>query len=449
MKMTRLLLLSTLIIAMTIPAFAATYNAQPTDDIWVTFMAGNPAGDEYLRTWHNTAEPYIDPNYPGNPANFFSAFSYMKWDMSGIPAGYYQINSATLTVVNIPAGWTLSHGQSNPLEMRSIAPAFSEISWNYWNTTNPAPGGVYGEGDLSNYSSTTPFTITTDLLAGSTLGRVEADFISAFNEAITTTGELGIAASSTMPLAGMGGPDPYKFQSRDHASGTGPVLSIDYSLVPCSVAEIKTLDMAMGTLVLAENKVVTAVFGGGPDMIYISEPDGSSAIGVNVNGAATGLVAGDVVTVTGTTAMWDASELGIEAQSIVVAGNQTPLTPVCMKNRDLGGTALGNQPDVPGSHGANNIGRLVRVTGAVSASNPLMSLPFTSVQQVFWINDGSDISDGLLDGSGSPATGVAVVNMTGVPFPPSGQLGVTGIIKAINGPNGSARIIAPVEVTTY
>jgi len=441
--LTRIIAVAALVVP-AVPTPADVYQQVPTDDIWVTFMAGNPAGDSMLRVWHNSAEPYPSPNYPANAIDFYCAYSYLKWDLSSIPTGEYELHSATLTLRHEPAKWTQAQAQDHPLETRALAPGFSEYTWDYWDISNPAPGGVYGEANLSNYSTTAYFDIVIDLLSGSSTGQTEADFATALYDAINTQTPLAVACTSSK-TADMSGGQPYKFASKDNGGQAGPTLRLEYALKNLSISDVKKSLVSLGGLVRMENKVVSATFETASDTVYVCEPGRQIGIGVKLNGKVSGLIPGDIVTIEGTTALWDGTELGIEATSITKTGSGDAPKPLFMNSGSVGGGVFGQQPGIPGANGLNNIGVFVRIAGSVTASHPSFTLPFQQNAQVFWLDDGSGVSDGLIDGNGAQPNGIAVVAPSGMAFPPSGFKAITGVTRSISGPNGPARVIVAVS----
>jgi len=442
--LTRIIAVAALVVPAA-PTPAAVFQQVPTDDIWVTFMAGNPVGDPLLRVWHNSDEPYPSPNYPANAIDFYCAYSYLKWDLSSIPTGEYELQSAKLTLRHEPAKWTPAQAQNHPLEARALAPEFSEYTWDYWDTSNPAPGPVYGEANLDNYSTTAYFDIVIDLLGGSSLGRTEADFAAAVYDAINTQTSLAVACTSSK-TADMSGGQPYKFASKDNGGQAGPTLRLEYALKNLSISDVKKSLIPFGGLVRIENKVVSATFETASDTVYVCEPGRQIGIGVKLNGKASGLVPGDIVTIEGTTVLWDGTELGIEATSITKTASGNAPKPLFLNNRHTGGSGFGKQPGVAGANGLNNIGTLVRVAGQVTATHPSFSLPWQTNAHVFWIDDGSGVFDSLADGSGAQPKGIAVVAPSEMAFPPSGFKAVTGVARCISGPNGPARIIVATSV---
>jgi hypothetical protein len=118
-------------------------------------------------------------------------------------------------------------------------------------------------------------------------------------------------------------------------------------------------------------KTVTAIF---DDQFYIEEMDRSSGIRIVASETPEGLAVGDTVDVEGIIKTNTADERYVEATSIT-SESGTPLSPVGMTTREVGGSDWNYDPNTgAGQKGVennegnlNNIGKLVRVTGNVTA----------------------------------------------------------------------------------
>ena len=155
-----------------------------------------------------------------------------------------------------------------------------------------------------------------------------------------------------------------------------------------------------GEWVAAAGKIVTAAFDG---FFYIEDPDRTSGIKV-VSGEPVSV--GEAVNVEGALGTAE-NERHIQAGRVQNLGPATPLEPLGMTNRALGGgdLASGGQVGVTGGNGLNNVGLLVRTCGRVTSA-------------------GAD-SFTLSDGSG-PDVKVVVPDTLSIPAP-GPFVGVTGI----------------------
>lgn len=215
----------------------STYQAGPTDDIWVYSNASDPSFDPVLRIWGTGTS--TGEGYP--PGGDWS-YGYLKWNVSTVPllgAGqYYQVTEAVLTVRSQRATtFTLAEAQANPLEARPLGTTFSELAWLYDDPSIPAPGNPrFGIGDLTAFSSAVVFPIPINLLTG------PGDFQTHFNQALGI-GEIGLALTSSMPAVQQGGKF-YRIYSKDDPGGRGPSLRVQYRPV-CAVSGEITLEEAV------------------------------------------------------------------------------------------------------------------------------------------------------------------------------------------------------------
>ncbi len=150
----------------------------------------------------------------------------------------------------------------------------------------------------------------------------------------------------------------------------GAVSSGSLTLGPYNVefncANAKQLDDGLGANLYG--KIVTANFVPTDGCIYVEEPDRSSGIRVATTNA--GLVPGDVVDVIGSAGDFmpdgeNVAEREIVASGVTLDSSGSPLTPLGMVCRSVGGTALGLQPGVEYGIGPNNFGLLVKIAGQV------------------------------------------------------------------------------------
>lgn len=200
-----------------------SYQAQPTDDVWYYDNAFNPGLTAILRCWGDGTHA-VDPTGARPALNF--SYSLAKWSLASFRAGVnYQLLEARLIVTQTqPPGYTAEEGTQYPLEARDLSHTnFSEATWDYNASDNPYPGAtIFGTGSMANYRLDAPFAIPIDLLANGDA------FETYFNQAVSTTGELGIAFVSTMNPAQQGGTRFYRFYSRNDAGGRGPLLQLVY-----------------------------------------------------------------------------------------------------------------------------------------------------------------------------------------------------------------------------
>ena len=165
---------------------------------------------------------------------------------------------------------------------------------------------------------------------------------------------------------------------------------VSRSSTPHSLTCLETKQLAENTPVSITSKAITGLF---PldGCFFVEEADRSSAI--RVVGSTTGLALGDRVSITGkvTTRYVSgvAAERQLTAASITRLSSDTPLQPVAMGCRALGGGAI--PPYVAGvtdangkpGTGLNTMGLLVKVAGKVTAA----------ISNYIWIDDGSRIPD--------------------------------------------------------
>lgn len=205
------------------------------------------------------------------------------------------------------------------------------------------------------------------------------------------------------------------YSSGAHAAGTpGSMRCIDAKLKP---------DGAAADL---RGKVVTAAFPS-DGAIYISEPDGSSAIRVLTT---TSVSPGQRVDVTGQVQTrvlsGQPSERQIASATVTALSAGSELPPINMNTLEVGGEAVGALlPGVIGGVGLNNMGLLVRVTGRVT----------TKISSSFWLDDGG----GVVDPLGQAGILVKCPDIH-APVIPGDIVSVTGVIEgSISGPGQTNR----------
>lgn len=197
----------------------------------------------------------------------------------------------------------------------------------------------------------------------------------------------------------------------------------EQALVLESAAEAKTLQD--NKLVSISGKIATTSatdrFSG---FFYLEEPDRSSAIRVSCpSWPVAGLEEGRVVSVVGRIGTTSTGERQIVAPSVVVTATPTPLAPVGMNNRSLGGGNWGSLPlgqtGIVGGSGLNNIGMLIETWGRIEFKDPAGAYLLIS------------------DGSGQSIR-VDTAGLTGIPE--TGYLSVIGLSSL---DPGQAPIVLP------
>jgi hypothetical protein len=425
---------------------ASVYEQVPTDDIWVSSCSTNPGGDTLLRAYGHDGYSVAPDGYPFSSTDWaaWMGYSYLKWDTSSIPTGAYNVLEARLTVTHqMYPSFTLEMGLASPLEARSVDAYFSESTWLYDDPQNKNPGVMFGIGDLSAYQESNRFPIPINLLANdASLGR--KCFNAHFNAGVNSPNRaLGLALCSKMESGGHDATTIYRFYSKEVTLSTvQPRLYLN--LEPISPTKIGMAKRAQyGTRVYLKDVIVTANFTDSMHTLFVEEQDRSCGVAVKVDDPIEGLVPGEIVSIIGKVALWDSSELGIEGENVIRTDTiGEPLKPVGMTNRAVGGGALGNQPEISGTSGLNNVGMLIRTTGAVTGSKEAFSNPFMPDAAIFWIDDGSGLVDGL-----TSTRGIAVLPTDGAI--PTGNVAVTGVIRVISGPNGITRILIPLKTDSY
>jgi len=124
-----------------------------------------------------------------------------------------------------------------------------------------------------------------------------------------------------------------------------------------------------GAYVTLENVVTTTGKSTLGDFFYVEQPDRSAGIRVSTENAGVlpDFEQGTPMTVTGIMSTVDGERV-VTIPELTLGTGTTPIKPVGMNSRALGGGTDGLQHGVDGSVGLNNIGLLVRVFGKVTAS---------------------------------------------------------------------------------
>ncbi|MBS1713067.1 MAG: PEP-CTERM sorting domain-containing protein [Armatimonadetes bacterium] len=206
-------------------AWAQTLNIDPSDDIWAYGHATDGGTDTLMRVWGDGTRSY-EPGWP--PPDELS-YGYLKFDLSGVSPGEYVVTSAVLTVthrVTSTGTFTKEAGETHPLEVRALSDAFSEATWDFSDPGTPGPSSqLYGTGSLDAYDATQSFRIASDLTGQA--------FTDAFNGAVSGSGSIAFALTSTMPVTGMDGALPYRIFTKENTdNGLWPRLEVTYQAVP-------------------------------------------------------------------------------------------------------------------------------------------------------------------------------------------------------------------------
>ena len=223
---TRLSFLALACFSLSVSAYSQSFTLSPSDDVWVYPHAADPGYDPIGRVWGDSVDSYV-PSWP--PIEDFS-YTYLRFDLSGIAPGQYQLISANLRVthrVTSSGTFTREAGEAYPLEARGLSGTFSEATWTFTNPTNPYPEAkLFGLGNMNNYNPSSSFDITMNLR--------NTVFQNEFNTAVNSGAKtLVIALTSKMPVTGQVGALPYRVFTRDYAvSGQRPVLHVSLKRLP-------------------------------------------------------------------------------------------------------------------------------------------------------------------------------------------------------------------------
>jgi thermitase len=193
------------------------------------------------------------------------------------------------------------------------------------------------------------------------------------------------------------------------------------TLVQVTAANIKAMKLlANGTRVTLRDRVVTSKPEWISNRIYLEEPDRSSGILVYGVASPPAMDEGSIVDVTGTLSEVS-GERALTSATVSNVRSGTPLRPLLITSRDVGGKQLGAyQMGVDKGRGVNNLGLLIRCSGRVHYSD------FAH----FYIDDGYNFKDG------SGNTGLRVA--WGETKPEEGQLVVVTGISGCEIPDGAS-----------
>lgn len=204
------------------PADAKTVELIPTDDLWVYPHASDPQSDDYLRCWGAGGHSVGPEAQEGE-----ISYSYLRFDVSGLPSGKLTAVKLVLTHVANP-GFTLDLAKASPLEVRPVSAAFSEKNWVFENVSSVAPKGdkdsLYGwVAPNSLPEDGKEFTLEIDLLKG------PGGFAAALAAAAKTQEmALALALTSTIDPSSSGMRSVYKVFSKDGPKEKRPVLRLTY-----------------------------------------------------------------------------------------------------------------------------------------------------------------------------------------------------------------------------
>ncbi|MCL5104106.1 MAG: S8 family serine peptidase [Armatimonadetes bacterium] len=200
---------------------------------------------------------------------------------------------------------------------------------------------------------------------------------------------------------------------RDDETGFGLVSAYRaLSLTPENGKTIGQLaDIASNNAVIVTNAVITGGSTDLADRLYIEQPDRASGIMLPFTTKPTGFVEGDRVNVIGTL-MTISGERAIQGAGLTKVGSDTPLKPIGMPTKAVGGTSIGLKSGITNGNGTNNIGLLVTVYGRIT----------TSGWNYMYIDDGAK----LQDGSGMNGLKIITDSFT---KPSTGYMRVTGIVS--------------------
>ena len=180
----------------------------PTDDIWV-YSHATDTKDIYLRVWGAEGKEVAKDV---NEVEDFG-YSYLKFDLSTVPAG--KITAATLTVTHIAnPGYDLEYVKQNPLRARPVPSDFDEKTWDFSKVADIHPDGgpkaFFGGGYPDKIPGDKEFPITIDLLKGPN------DFSAYVSSARNSKNHaLALALTSSVDVEEQGQGCIYKFYSKD------------------------------------------------------------------------------------------------------------------------------------------------------------------------------------------------------------------------------------------
>ncbi|MGC8861644.1 MAG: hypothetical protein ACP5R5_02595 [Armatimonadota bacterium] len=139
-------------------------------------------------------------------------------------------------------------------------------------------------------------------------------------------------------------------------------------LVPDSIGAAKMLPD--GTYVSIAGRIATTSATDFAGFFYVKEENRSSGIRVAVPAAVSGLVRGSIVNVIGTLGTTSDGERCLTGPVVIIMGSRTPLAPLGMPNKSIGGGDWGTPPEgqygVLNGLGPNNVGLLIQTWGRVT-----------------------------------------------------------------------------------
>ncbi|MHB9035308.1 MAG: S8 family serine peptidase [Armatimonadota bacterium] len=150
--------------------------------------------------------------------------------------------------------------------------------------------------------------------------------------------------------------------------------------------------MPSGSMVKVADAIITSGSTGFSDRMYVEQPDRASAIMLPFTNVPAGYAEGDIVEAIGTLFTLN-GERSIQGASLRKTGSQTPIKPIGMPTKAVGGGRLALKSGITGGIGTNNVSLLVTVYGKVTATG----------WTYFYIDDGCKLQDG------SGFTGLKVV----------------------------------------
>lgn len=203
---------------------------------------------------------------------------------------------------------------------------------------------------------------------------------------IPSGGSIILAASCTAP--GLVGAHTLCYEMARAGTGFSQLgdyawetpVTVESPVQGGSVAQIKA--WADGVTLTVRDAVVTTGTDQLAGMFYVEDSDRTSGIRVRRDAGSTiEAQVGQLVTVVGTLAT-ESGERVLIGPSLISAVTGTPLEPLGMPGRSIGGGALNEfTPGVPGGIGTHNTGLLVSAWGSVSGVD--------GVAKRFYLNDGS------------------------------------------------------------
>lgn len=216
----------------------------------------------------------------------------------------------------------------------------------------------------------------------------------------------------------------------DQETGWGVVNAYN-ALVnpPLTSSKIGDLNnMTIGKTVQISNAVVTS---GSPDLldrIYVEQKDRSCGIMLPFSTMPIGFSEGDTVNIIGSLATVN-GELAIQGATLTKTGTTTPISPLAMQNKSIGGAGVGIKSGIDNGTGINNVGLLVTAWGKVTT---------VSNYDYFYIDDGSNLDNG------SGLTGLKIYSGTLVQPSKGDYVRITGI-SSIEQPHGTTNRISVVR----